>query len=265
MAEHVVVELDAQLHLGETGTDDAAHVREGLVGHLLGTAHELDFLVVLDGAKLDDVVVELGEARSKRAVFEGTAQLRGLRERDGVLDADDAGCHMGLQRMARDPGPHAAQVHVELPRGVGTERLEERVVVARIGVEEKVVLRDEGSVRVLEVENARRAREPAQVGIVAQHERVIATLLHEAANLGNPVLNGHVRHLSLRYVKKMRRKATGAPLRTKDRLPCRRHRKTTAHGCPRCSRQQLDTREACVRAALWRARNHPGRGESRGG
>ena len=69
-------------------------------------------------------------------------------------------------------------------------------------MEEKIVLRDKGSVRVLKVKDARRAREPAQVGIVAQHESVIAALLHKTANLGNPVLNGHVRHLSLRYAKK---------------------------------------------------------------
>ena len=69
-------------------------------------------------------------------------------------------------------------------------------------MEEKIVLRDKGSVRVLKVKDARRAREPAQVGIVAQHESVIAALLHKTANLGDPVLNGHVRHLSLRYAKK---------------------------------------------------------------
>ena len=179
VGEHVVLQLGANLLLGLARLDVAADVAEGGVGNLLGGAHERDLLGVLDGTEPHEVAVQARGERGRGVG--GEARLEGVVEgqRGGVLHGHHAG--MRVADVLGGPVGGVDDVLVDLPGGVGAEALDEGVVVARVGVEEEVVGRDEGCVGDLVVEGALGAGEPAQVGVVAQDHGVVAPLPHDGA------------------------------------------------------------------------------------
>ena len=179
VGEHVVLQLHADLLLGEAGADEAADVVEGLVGDLLGAAHELNLLGVLNAAQVADVAVE---ARGQAGDADGRAGgVEGVEEREGagVLDGHHAGT--GLEGALGCPAGGVDDVLIDLPGAVGAQALAEGVVVARVRVEPQSGRGHHGGVGYLEVESALGTGEPAQVGVVAQDDGVIAALRHELA------------------------------------------------------------------------------------
>ena len=139
--------------------DELADVREGLVGDLLGAAHERDLLVVLDHAQVADVAVQArGEAGhagagelDEKVVVEG--------EVAGVLHGRHASA-LGGEARGRPRG-RRRDLHVEGPGAVCAQALDEGVVVAGVGVEPLAGRGDHRGVGDLVVEGALSAGEPA--------------------------------------------------------------------------------------------------------
>ena len=183
--EHKGLELGTELLLRVAGTDELAHMGECGVGDGLRVAHELDLLGVLDGAHELEVAVHEREARANRAILEAAFDTAEEVDVHVVLDGDDAA--LGGAGVLGNPAGHVDLVHIELPGATGGHVLLERVEVARVGVQEALVGRDERHVRVLAgvVEDAHGAGEPTQVGLVAHDYGVVAALGHEGAQAGD--------------------------------------------------------------------------------
>ena len=94
MGEHVVLELGADLLLGDARLDVAADVAERLVSDALGGAHEPDLLGVLDRTEPHEVAMQARQQARHGALRKGNLEGIVEVERARVLDGHDAG--MGL-------------------------------------------------------------------------------------------------------------------------------------------------------------------------
>ena len=185
--EHVVLELDANLLLGEAGMDVAADVLESLVRDALCLAEQGKLLGILDHAQVADVAVQ---AWQLYRIHRPLDQL--VEEGDGgrVLDGDRTRARVGDARGRPLGMPH--HVLVDVPDRVPAQALAEGVEVAGVGVQPLALGRDEGRVRGLVVEGALGPGEPAQVGIVAQDHGIVAAVCHKAAQGCEPPLESLV-------------------------------------------------------------------------
>ena len=185
MIEHKGFELGTELLLGEAGTDELAHMGECGVGDGLRVTHELDLLGILDGAHELEVAVHEREARANRAILKTALDTAEEVDVHVVFDGDDAA--LSGAGVLGNPAGHVDLVHIEFPGATGRHVLLEGVEVARVGVQEALVGRDERHVRVLAgvVEDAHGAGEPTQVGLVAHDHGIVAALSHEGAQAGD--------------------------------------------------------------------------------
>ena len=181
VGEHEVLELCADLLLGESGANELLHMDKARVGHGLRSPHAGDLLGVLHGAERLDVAVEAGEKHGARNVVKRAQELLVKRQLHVVLDGNDAATE--LCQPLGNPTRDGDGFHVDGPRSALPHALDEAVEVTRVGVEQKLVVRDDRGVGVLvrEVKDPCRSGEPAEIGLVANNYGVVAALLHEFA------------------------------------------------------------------------------------
>ncbi len=139
--EHKGLELGAELLLREAGTDELAHMGECGVGDGLRVAHELDLLGVLDGAHELEIAVHEREARANRAILKTALDTAEEVDVHVFLDGDYAA--LGGAGLLSNPAGHVDLVQIELPGATGGHVLLEGVEVARVGVQEALVGRDD--------------------------------------------------------------------------------------------------------------------------
>ena len=182
VGEHKVLELVANLLLGHTGLNKAEHMLEGGIGDRLRMAHELDLLGILDGAHLADVVVHQRQHAGDGAILQTTLNTLVEVNLHVILDGADAAL-VGSD-LAGDPAGDGALVHVVDPRAAGGGVFLKAVEIARVGVEQALIGRNKRGVRELEgvVEDTLHAREPAEVGLVAHDDGVVAALDHQGTD-----------------------------------------------------------------------------------
>ena len=185
VGKHKVLELVADLLLGHTGLNKAEHVLEGGVSDRLRVAHELDLLGILNGAHLADVVMHQRQHAGDGTVLQTT--LDALVEVDLHVVLDGADTALVGRDLSGDPTGNGALVHVVDPGAAGGRILLKAVEIARVGVEQALVGRNKRGVRELEgiVEDALHAREPTEIGLIAHHDSVVATLDHQGADTLN--------------------------------------------------------------------------------
>ena len=200
VGEHVGLQLHADLLLRHAGLDEAANVGEGLVGNALGGTEFDELLGILDGAHVHQLAVQAGKQRGEACGLELHERLVIGAQVHRGLDGHDA--RAALAYPGGDPRRGVDDVLVHLPAELGHAALDEGVVVARVGVQPQALGGHERSVGDLVVKGTSGAREPTQVGVVAQDDRVIAALGHKLAQARDAALDDvdrcHVMLLSLR-------------------------------------------------------------------
>ena len=101
-------------------------------------------------------------------------------ERQGVLDGRDA-C-VRLAEHGSDPCGMVDGLHVHVPDALRGKPLLERPEVTRVGVQPRTLGRDDGSVGYLVVHHPLGERQPANVGVVPQHNGVVPAIGHQSSN-----------------------------------------------------------------------------------
>ena len=155
---------------------------EGGVGNRLRMAHELDLLGVLDGAHLANVVMHQRQHAGYRTILQAT--LNTLVEVDLHVVLDSADAALVGRDLAGDPTGNGALVHVVDPGATGGRVLLKAVEVARVSMEQALVSRNKRRVRELEgvIEDALHARKPTKIGLVTNHDSVVAALSHQGTD-----------------------------------------------------------------------------------
>ena len=150
--------------------------------------HEDDFVGILDGAQLEDVVGTFLEACVGHGVRIHAIQVQGHR----LVDGDASGDELELLEHTGDELDLAVTRRVDLPDALFVGFFAHGGHVARVRVQYAILTRDDRDMCLLGVEDVLEPRKPEEVAVRANDDRVERLLLEKSLYLLYPVKRSHV-------------------------------------------------------------------------
>ena len=190
MTQHPVLKLDLHLPFGHARLHVRDDIGERRIGDCLSRLHARNLRRLFDRAQRADEARGLKQLRGRGRLGKGALERAERRKRHGVLDAEhDAlgrrrsggrACVTGREHVG-NPFAMAPTRVIDGDNTFALRRFSRRTAVAGIGVQHRVMRRDQERMRLFVVENAVEGRQPFDACRVAHQKRADAVFRRRVA------------------------------------------------------------------------------------